>query len=186
MEDWHDYVSLIIGSVEAAGVVALLVSAIVYVVLRLLHVIPQLQQQHTWRTNLRPLRWVGPTVFVVFFLPILFFGWMFSGGCGTSNSQEFRSPDGEHKIVVYEFDCGATTDFSLIVSLLGAQEHLPKHRTAPVLYSHYHQQPTISEAGTNFEVIWQDAHHALVKVEAFDGKPLVQQDGVSVRFEQLR
>ena len=186
MEDWHDYASVVGGSIEVAGVVAFVVSALIYVVLRLLHVIPPLRKQHTWRTDLRPLRWVGPIVFVLVFLPSLFLGWLFSGTCGTSNSEEFRSPDNQHKIVVYAFDCGATTDFSLVVSLLKAQDHLPEHRRAPVLYSHYHQQPITTWAARNFEVIWQDSHHALVRVEAFDGKPLVQQDGVSVRFEPLR
>jgi hypothetical protein len=109
-------------------------------------------------------------------------GWVTSDLCGTSQSEEFRSPDGKQKIVVYAFDCGATTDFSLVVSLLGAHDRLPKHRMAPALYSHYHQEPS----GSNIQVIWQDSHDAIVRVEAFDGTPLKKQDDVSVRFERLR
>jgi hypothetical protein len=182
MGDWQEYVSAIGGALRAASVVALLTAVGIYSFLRLLHAIPRLRKQHTWRTDLRPIRWVGPTAFVLVFLPGLFLGWLFSDMCGTSNSKEFRSPDGNHKVVVYAFDCGATTDFSLVVSLLGADDHLPKHRTARVLYSHYHQEPSTS----NVRVLWEDSHRVLVKVVGFDGTPLVAQDDVSVRFEELR
>lgn len=180
--DWYDCVSVIGGSFEAACIVALAVSAVVYFGLRLLHAIPRLRRQHTWRTAFFPLRWVGPIAFALVLFPGVLIGWVTSDLCGTSQSEEFRSPDGKQKIVVYAFDCGATTDFSLVVSLLGAHDRLPKHRMAPALYSHYHQEPS----GSNIEVIWQDSHDAIVKVEAFDGAPLKKQDDVSIRFERPR
>ena len=181
MEDWHDYASVIGGSVGAALAVALIVSVGIYSILRVLHTIPRFRNQHTWRTDLRPIRWISLTAFVLVLLPGLFLGWLFSDACGTSSSEEFGSPDGKYKIAVYAFDCGATTDFSLVVSLLRADDHVPKHRTARVLYSHYHQGPTPS----NVQVFWRDSNEVLVKVVGFDGAPLVTQNGVSVRFETL-
>ena len=185
MEDWHEYISVIGASLKVGGVVALVLCAAVYGVLRTLHAV-RLRGHHTWRSDLRPLCWVGPIAFILIFLPGVLLGVFLSQSCGTSNSVEFRAPDGNHRLVVYGFDCGATTDFLLVVSLLGTRDRLPKHRTASPLYSHYHQEPVASGSGSNFEVIWQDSHNAIVKVEGFDGKPLVEQDGVTVRFENLR
>ncbi len=89
--------------------------------------------------------------------------------CGTGDITEVSAPDGRHKIVVYKFDCGATTDFSLEVSLLQGSRKLPKYRTANLLYSHYHQRPTNIGAGKNFQVDWIDSSHVVVHVAQFDG-----------------
>lgn len=182
MEDWHDYASVIGGSAAVAFALAFIVSVGTYSIRRVFHAIPRFRHQHTWRTDLLPIRWVSPAVFILVLLPGLFLGWLFSDVCGTGSNQEFGSPDGKHKIAVYSFDCGATTDFSLVVSLLGAADHVPKHRTARVLYSHYHQEPTPSDV----QVLWRGSKEVLVKVVGFDGAPLVMQDGVSIRFEALR
>jgi len=37
-----------------------------------------------------------------------------------------------------------------------------------------------------FDVIWRDAHHAVVRLTRYDGKPSVTEDGVTVRFEEKR
>lgn len=47
--------------------------------------------------------------------------WIFGQGCSfpcedTVNT-EVESPDGQHIVTIFERDCGATTDFSTIVSL---------------------------------------------------------------------
>ena len=181
MEDWHAYASVIGGSVGAALAVSLIVSVGIYSILRVLHSVPRFRNQHTWRTDLRPIRWISLTAFILVLLPGFFLGWLFSDLCGTGNSEEFGSPDGKHKIAVYSFDCGATTDFSLVVSLLRAGDQVPKHRTARVLYSLYHQKPTRS----NVHVFWRGSAEVLVKVAGFNGAPLVTHDGVSVRFETL-
>jgi hypothetical protein len=112
----------------------------------------------------------------------VFLGWLLADACGASQVNEFPSPDGKHRIVLYAFDCGATTDFSLIVSLFDSHELLPQHRAKHVLYSRYHDEPSPGQ----FEVIWQDAHHALVRLAGYDGRPSVTEDGVIVRFEEKR
>ncbi len=45
--------------------------------------------------------------------------------CGNLIRAETRSPDNGKRAVVFERDCGATTDFSTRVSILGAKERLP-------------------------------------------------------------
>ena len=45
--------------------------------------------------------------------------------CGNSPSRTVISPDGRLKAVVFERDCGATTGFSMQVSVLGAKDRLP-------------------------------------------------------------
>jgi hypothetical protein len=102
MEDWHDYISVIGGSVEAAGVAALVLCAAVYGVLRTLHAIRH-RGQHTWRSDLRPLRWAGPIAFILVFLPGVLLGFLLSNACGTSSSAEFTAPDGNHRLV-YRFN----------------------------------------------------------------------------------
>lgn len=185
MEDWHDYVSVIGESFVVASIVASVACAAISGVLRALGAVG-FRPHSSWRGDLRPLRWVAPVALVLIFVPGVLLGFLLSGACGTSSVTEFPAPDSNHRLAVYGFDCGATTDFSLVVSLLGARDRLPKHRTVSPLYSSYHQEPVASGSGSNFEVHWQDAHHALVKIEGFTGKPSAQRDGVSVRFEQLR
>lgn len=186
MENWKEYASMLADSSLIACAVMLAISAVFYTGLRLFHLIPRFRRQHTWRTDLRTLRLIAPIGFLTVFLPSLFIAWLFSDLCGTSQNTEFEAPDRRHKIAIYAFDCGATTDFSLIVSLLDADDSLPKHKTAPVLYSRYHQIPVHSDQGSNFEVSWKSSQEVLVKIAEFDGTPLVKQDGVIIRFEPLR
>lgn len=184
LEFWDEYATVFKGSLATAGIAALAICAAVYCVLRALRLL-RLRGPHTWRSDLDPLAWIGPSVFLLVFAPAVMLGIMASDLCATTDSVEFPAPDGKHKLVVYNFDCGATTDFSLIVSLLDADRRLPKHKALRRLYSHYHQLPIASGSAANFEVIWQDSRHAVVKVKGFDGTPLAEQDGVSVRFEKL-
>jgi hypothetical protein len=44
------------------------------------------------------------------------------GMCGNRIAQEIPSPDGRWKAVIYERDCGATTDFSTQISIVKRQD----------------------------------------------------------------
>jgi len=44
--------------------------------------------------------------------------------CGNEVVAEIRSPDGRHKAVEFERDCGATTDFSTQVSVIESEKRL--------------------------------------------------------------
>jgi hypothetical protein len=51
--------------------------------------------------------------------------WLFVGSsCGNDVLREIGSPDGQHRAVVFQRDCGATTDFSTQVSILPAGTQL--------------------------------------------------------------
>jgi hypothetical protein len=164
MEDWHDLISLITEIFPFALVFGLAVSVFAYLVIRLVHLRPKIRNLHQWRSDLRPAVIVGGIFFLVVFIPGVFIGYLFSGGCGTGDITEIPSPDNQHKIVVYNFDCGATTDFSLDVSLLKTNEKLPKHHAAKLIYHRYHQYPTATGPQKNFDVSWKGPKEVVVQV----------------------
>ena len=45
--------------------------------------------------------------------------------CGNEIAKDARSPDGQHRAILFERDCGATTSFSTQVAIVGASEELP-------------------------------------------------------------
>jgi hypothetical protein len=47
-----------------------------------------------------------------------------SNACGSSAAQSFSSPDGRHRAVLFERDCGATTGVTSQVSVVAADEDL--------------------------------------------------------------
>lgn len=46
--------------------------------------------------------------------------------CGTTLGVETLSPDGRHKAVIYEFNCGAMDPFTTQVSILNGDEEIPR------------------------------------------------------------
>ncbi len=50
--------------------------------------------------------------------------YLLSAGCGNDVLDRVASPTGSHKAVVFQRDCGATTDFSTQVSVLDPQADL--------------------------------------------------------------
>jgi hypothetical protein len=186
MEDWHDLIDPTIGVFPFALAFGLAISLFAFLVIRLIHLRPKVRNQHSWRNDLRPSAIVGAASFSLVFIPSVLIGCFLSGGCGTGDITEVPSPDGKHKIVVYNFDCGATTDFSLDVSLLKRNEKLGKHHPAKIIYHHYHQRPMAAGPQQNFDISWQNSNEVVVRVSGFEGHPTTQsQDGVTVRVEQL-
>lgn len=164
----------------------MVLAVLIFAILRLIHAIPKFRHQHTWRSDLRPIYWIAGIALVVVFVPSLLIGLLFSNMCGTSRITEVPSPDGRHKLVVYNFDCGATTDFSLDVSLLRADQELPKYKPSTLLYHRYHQCPTPAGPERNFEVKWEDSRHVTVLVGGLDTAAKTKhQDGVEISFGNL-
>ncbi len=66
---------------------------------------------------------------IIFGIPLLFFGWLFyrfmDDVCGHTIYAELASPDIRYKAIVFERNCGATTDFSTQISILPMTETLP-------------------------------------------------------------
>ena len=67
---------------------------------------------------------VAGVTLIGFFL-FLFLNSMTSGWCGIQPLSATVSPDARQQVVTFEYDCGATTDFSTQVSLLPAGASLP-------------------------------------------------------------
>ena len=44
--------------------------------------------------------------------------------CGNDMFSEVLSPNGKHKVVVFQRDCGATTGFSTQISIMGSNDEL--------------------------------------------------------------
>src|ERR1019366_8104994 len=133
--------------------------------------------------------WFAVGAFALVGIPLLGIGILFSGGCGTNHVYTYPSPDGAHKLVVFNWDCGATTDFSFNVSLLSANEALP--RDPGNIYSHNHQCPDQRIGQKNFDVEWRDSSHVNVnvnvKVEGAESRVKnTNRGGVTVSIENLQ
>ena len=63
-------------------------------------------------------------------------GWGISSGCANTEQQRVLSPDGRREAVVFERDCGATTDYSTQVSVLTAGAALPNTPGNAYIYGH--------------------------------------------------
>lgn len=50
---------------------------------------------------------------------------IFGGMCGNKITNELISPNGDLKAITFTRDCGATTDYSTQVSIIGARDELP-------------------------------------------------------------
>ncbi|MCH8536313.1 MAG: hypothetical protein LAT66_00960 [Alkalimonas sp.] len=68
-------------------------------------------------------------VLFIVVLPIVILGVILhttaGGMCGNEVYTEILSPDNRHKAVIFQRDCGATTDFSTQISVMKASAHLP-------------------------------------------------------------
>jgi hypothetical protein len=127
---------------------------------------------------------IAAGMFILVGVPFFGLGLLFGRGCATSDVYAYEAPGGRHKLVVYNFDCGATTDFSLNVSLLPADKILPK--AGGNIYSLDHQRPDNRPGFNNFEVYWIDQSHVTVKLVGLgaDAKR-ANLDGVDVSLERL-
>jgi hypothetical protein len=91
-------------------------------------------------------------------------GLLWSIGCGLCANDvvsEVRSPDGKLRVVVFRRDCGATTDFTLHVSVLGAAQPLSNDEGNVFRALNDGKTPPIE-----VKVAWQDSRHLLVRFPA--------------------
>ena len=73
---------------------------------------------------------------VVAALGVAGLGWAVSSGCANAEQQRVVSPDGHREAVVFERDCGATTDYSTQVSIVKAGAALPNDVGNAYIYDH--------------------------------------------------
>ena len=114
--------------------------------------------------------------------------WAARGMCGSTFLSEAISPDSARKVVVYEFDCGATTGFATHVSLLTRNARLG---SAPgnlfVADTDHGRAPAGPGGGPAVSVHWRSVTEVEVRhdprARTFVADTLV--DGVRVRYVQI-
>jgi len=169
-----------------AWIPALIIGVLVLLVLRIISIFSRGSSKSSWKADVRWSGGVSLAVFLVAGISLTVLGSFLSSGCSTSDVSEFTAPDGKHKLLVYNADCGATTDFSFNVSLLGAKEKLPRGG-GETLYYRYHDFPDARPERRNFEVHWLNANEVQVRLSSIDGAAFTKStDGVRVEFERLQ
>lgn len=179
----RDILSGVAFAMMTAWVPALIVGVLVLLVLRIISVFSR-SSANSWKADVRLSGAISFVVFLIASISLTAFGSFLSTGCGTSDVNEFMSPDGRHKVLVYNADCGATTDFSFNVSLLNANEKLPRGGGDTLFYRD-HYFPENKPERRNFDVDWLNANEVHVRVSAIDRAFILSKDGVKVEFERL-
>jgi hypothetical protein len=78
--------------------------------------------------------------------------------CGNTRVSEIVSPDGAMKLVVFERNCGATTDFTTQASLINAGEPLDDESGNVFIADADHgSAPRAAHGGPQLDVRWLDA-----------------------------
>jgi hypothetical protein len=91
------------------------------------------------------------------------------GLCGNEILAEVPSPDGRFRLVSFQRDCGATTDFSTQISLLETGEELP-NSSGNVFISDGGAAPSSSGGGPEVRMRWDGPrtvsieHHVAARV----------------------
>jgi len=105
--------------------------------------------------------------------------------CGVSLVSRVPSPDGRWEAVLFERDCGATTDFATHVSLLSAGAKLPnKPGNVFTADSDHGQAPLVAGNVINVSIKWAGRDSLEVRYDrrarVFSQEPKVQ--GVSIVY----
>jgi hypothetical protein len=108
--------------------------------------------------------------------------------CGNTIVQVIESPDKQHKIVVFERNCGATTDFSTQISILNAEEELGKDDNGNVFSadSDHGKAEINSENIVNVEAEWNGNSDIVIrydeKVQVFRAEK--QTEGITISYNK--
>lgn len=87
--------------------------------------------------------------------------WALTPRCANDVLGEIASPDGAHKAVIFDRDCGATTPFSTQVSLLPADDAVGNEPG-----NLFAAEDELGDAGPRVAVSWEDPTHVAVQYEA--------------------
>ena len=110
-------------------------------------------KRSTWRRSL----WIALGAAMLLVIASVYAAFEFlSGLCTNDQLEEFQSPDGATKAVVYRRDCGATTDYSRQIVILPHGRPLPKSPD-PVF---------VSDGDMVVIPRWEDASHLSVAYAA--------------------
>lgn len=81
-------------------------------------------------------------------------------GCEDTIKADVRSPDGKYTATVYERDCGATTDFSTIVSVREGFAKFKGDALGPVIVEGQHRIDVIWDGNTRLRLLCQDCRES--------------------------
>lgn len=142
----------------------------------------------TLKHSTRLLAWFGVTCIALVIIGAFLF-WLvtpdMSDMCRNEVISESPSPDGTKRLVVFQRDCGATTDFSTQVSVLPASAPLPNAKGNVFISDTDHGvAPAGPSGGPSVTVTWESArsvvltHHPKVRVFKSESDA----GGVQVRY----
>lgn len=114
-----------------------------------------------------PVAGFAAAVLVVLILPFVLLMTALEPSCGNDLAKEFPCPNGRLKAVVFRRDCGATTSFTMNVSILPAAKALP-NEAGNVFVKDDDAAPTVR---------WIDDTHLLIS-ETWPGKIFLQKPSV--------
>jgi len=113
---------------------------------------------------------------------------VFVDPCQNSAFDAFKSPGGRWKVVVFERDCGATTDFSTQASLLPVDSPLPAHAGNVLGIDPDHGKVEVDSQGKIAVKVRFDGDSAVTLAYPASARVLSQitaRDGVAVRHERV-
>src|SRR6266436_2819762 len=109
---------------------------------------------------------VAKSVIVIFALSAcLYFGCGFDP-CGNVELKTINSPDGKRKAIIFQRDCGATTGFSSQVSLLHANDKLPREAGNTFIADRVDREaPAYPGGGPEVNLQWSSERELIVKYD---------------------
>lgn len=109
-----------------------------------------------------------------------------SDDCNTTPVKISKAPDGLHTAVIFQRDCGATTDFSTQISVLGDGYSLSGSGNAFVADADHGTATTGDWGGPWAEIEWVTSDHLVVRYA--QNSRIFEQDeqvsGVRISYEQ--
>ena len=121
---------------------------------------------------------VGITSLVIAGVGSLFYFGL-DGMCANEQLFDLPSPDGALKAVVFQRDCGATTDFSTQVSIVGASRSLPNRGgNLFVADTDHGRAPSGIGGGPEVRVAWRSSH-SLQIARHRDARVFLEEPGIS-------
>jgi hypothetical protein len=109
-------------------------------------------------------------------------GWLwYSGGCRNTIQQRIPSPDGQKAAVVFERDCGATTDYGTHVAVLARDAPPPRRSGNAYVYGHRTKLTLRWDSPSRLQIRHFPGHVSVLEPAIVDGVGVYHTDGVHTR-----
>lgn len=112
---------------------------------------------------------------------------LLAGLCGSTEISRLTAPDGRHDAVLFEHNCGATTDFATHVSVLPASAPLGDDAGNAFMAEAGDSAPRAPWGGPMVEVTWQPDGTLMIRYDALAEVFHIAKrvEGVPIRAEAL-